>query len=48
LCLAAGLTTALIGPTNSDPLMIASGLSSSAVFAWPVVQDFEERVQNWR
>ncbi len=23
-------------------------LEFTAVFAWPVVQDFEERVQNWR
>jgi hypothetical protein len=48
LCLASGLGTALIGLTSGDTLMIVSGGALSAVFAWPVVQDCKERVQNWR
>lgn len=48
LCLAASLTTALIGLTNGDPLMIVSGGALSAVFAWPVVLDCKQWVQNWR
>jgi energy-coupling factor transporter transmembrane protein EcfT len=46
LCLAAGLTTILIGFTHGDPLMMISGAILSAIFAWPVALDFKDRIQN--